>query len=134
MGHKVNLFRAKEQADLLGENIGSVRYGPKRIGRRCLDMKTGERLLKMVSHSIKVLERPQPVESEKTWHKNDVHRAHRILRRPSSYNDTVFMGESIVVEEGRLSGFADAASGEPASGVALAPSSKSSASPPSNRI
>jgi len=69
----MNIFRAKEQADLLAENISSIRHGPERIGRRCLDMKTGKRLLEVASHSIKVLKWPQPVESEKTWHKNDVH-------------------------------------------------------------
>jgi hypothetical protein len=73
MGHQVNLFTAKEQADLLRENISSVRYGPERICRRCLYMKTGERLLEVASHSTKVFKRAQLVESEKTWHKNDVH-------------------------------------------------------------
>jgi hypothetical protein len=43
MGHEVNLFRTKEQADLLRQNIRSIRYGPERICRRCLDLKTGHK-------------------------------------------------------------------------------------------
>jgi hypothetical protein len=84
MGHQVNLFRAKEQADLLRENVRSVRYGPERICRRCLDLKTGERLLEVASHSIKVLNWAKPVESEKTWHKNDVHKLFSVGRASSS--------------------------------------------------
>jgi hypothetical protein len=75
MGHEVNLFGGtKEPADRIGEDLSSVRHRSEWIGRRRPDMKIGERLLKVASHSIKVLKRPQPLESKNTWHKNDVHR------------------------------------------------------------